>query len=454
MKRYVMIFAIVLLIIVPLVPIQQTYAKLVMIVNPTENTFTINGDTYKIENTAITDGRTVFVPLREIFTKIGYSVEWDEAANAVVCTGDGNTIIMIINKDRINVNAKMLNVKIAPFFNNDVLYISTEILQKSTGLDILLSDFTPGRYKTGINETFIDDSTRMQTTHAYGTIRISGTRAMEAIAITDTDDYTMLISQAAALLPDCNVYSMLVPTGTEYYGEREYSIKNDIDKIYSELDENVIPVNVFGILNEHKGENIYFRTDHHWTQRGAYYGYKKMLEHSHRELPPITDFGVQKKAYVGSMANFLSKTPYAQIMRNNPDEIEYYMPNAKTSATVYNDRWLTQKARDVSVVSASGGYLGYIGGDSPLTVIKTDCEADRRLLIVKESYGNALATWAVNNYREIYVVDPRHFNTKNNPNSFNLLDFYNYKHFDDVLFINYPGGISSPDFRNGIRKML
>jgi len=449
-----MILAILLLVIVPIMPLQQTYARLVMIVNPSANTFTINGDTYRFENKTLTDGREIFVPLREVFTKIGYGVQWDEAANAVVCTGDGKNIITILSKDRINVNSKMHNVKIAPFYHNDILYISTETLQKSTGLDVQLAEFTPARYEAGLNSTFIDDSARMETVPAYGTIRISGTRAMEAIAITDIDDYASLISQAATMLPDCTVYSMVVPTGAEYYGEKDYSIKNKVNEIYSKLDEAVVPINVFDALDEHKQENIYFRTDHHWTQRGAYYAYKKMLEHSHRELPPISDFAVQKKEYVGSMANFLSKTAYASLMRNNPDEIEYYMPKAKTTATVYNDQWLSQKARDVSVVSASGGYLGFLGGDSPVTVIKTDCESDKKLLIIKESYGNALATWAVNNYREIYVIDPRYFNNKAHPNEFKLLDFYNYKKFDDVLFINYPGGVSSTDYRNGLRKML
>jgi hypothetical protein len=35
----------------------------------------------------------------------------------------------------------------------------------------------------------------------------------------------------------------------------------------------VIPVDVWSALNAHKNEYLYFRTDHHWTQRGAYYAY-------------------------------------------------------------------------------------------------------------------------------------------------------------------------------------
>ncbi len=454
MKKFFMIIAVVLLALIPIVPMQQTYAKLVMIINPAENTFTINGDTYILKNKTITDGRSVFVPLREVYTNIGYGVEWDADANAVVCTGDGNQIIMIVSKDRINVNSKMINVKIAPFFYESNLYISTEILQKSTGLDVQTVGFTPGRYDNGIDNTVIDDSLRTQTVRAKGSILISGTRAMESIVISGSDDYASIVSQAAAMLPGRTVYNMVVPTGAEYYAEKGYSIKDSVSQLYKKLDPQVVAINVFDALDEHKGENIYFRTDHHWTQRGAYYAYKKMLEFSHRELPSLSEFPIQTKSYVGSMASFLSGTAYAQLIKDNPDEIEYFTPIAQTSAEVYNDMWLTQKARNVSVVSASGGYLGFIGGDAPVTAIKTNCESDKKLLILKESYGNALATWAVNNYREIYVVDPRYFNNEKHPNSFKLADFCNYKNIDDILFINYPGGVSSADYRNGLRKML
>ncbi|MDD4688377.1 MAG: DHHW family protein [Eubacteriales bacterium] len=453
MKKFFMILSIVILTLIPIIPM-QTYARLALIVNPAQNTFTINGDTYILENKSLIQGNTVFVPLREVLTKIGYSVQWDESAYAVVCDGDGKNIIMIVSRDRINVNSKMHNVTHAPFFHNDVLYISTEVLQKSTDLAVEIAEFVPTKFDSGISKTIIGDEMRTQTTRAYGSIFVSGTRAMESIVLTHISDYASLISQASAQLPNCNVYNMIVPTGTEYYGEKVKSIIGDVTSLYDKLDPSVIPINVFEELDKHKDENIYFRTDHHWTQRGAYFAYQKFLEYSHRSLPPLSQFPVEKKTYTGSMANFLAQTPYGAVMRNNPDEIEYFKPIVKTSATVYNDKWLKDKSRGVSVVSASGGYLGYIGGDAPVTVIKSSCYSDKKLLIVKESFGNALATWAVNNYSEIYVIDPRYFNNKKHPNSFKLTDFYELTKFDDVLFINYPGGVSSDDFRNGLLKML
>ena len=38
-------------------------------------------------------------------------------------------------------------------------------------------------------------------------------------------------------------------------------------------DAGVDTVDVFSALSAHSDENIYYRTDHHWTSLGAYYAY-------------------------------------------------------------------------------------------------------------------------------------------------------------------------------------
>ena len=72
-----------------------------------------------------------------------------------------------------------------------------------------------------------------------------------------------------------NVYSMVCPTPVSYYLPKKYedltaSEKDNIDNINEYLD-GVIPIDAYGVLMEHKSEDIYQRTDHHWSQLGAYY---------------------------------------------------------------------------------------------------------------------------------------------------------------------------------------
>ena len=35
-------------------------------------------------------------------------------------------------------------------------------------------------------------------------------------------------------------------------------------------------MDVRGTLTDHKGEYLYYRTDHHWTSLGAYYAYQQL----------------------------------------------------------------------------------------------------------------------------------------------------------------------------------
>ena len=88
-----------------------------------------------------------------------------------------------------------------------------------------------------------------------------------------------IVKAVADSIPDVNVYNMLVPTSAEFYaplGMYPNQI-TPIREVYRNLSDRVTPVNVYDALREHCGEKIYFFTDHHWTQRGAYYAYKEFI---------------------------------------------------------------------------------------------------------------------------------------------------------------------------------
>ena len=44
------------------------------------------------------------------------------------------------------------------------------------------------------------------------------------------------------------------------------------------MSNQVTTIDAYSKLAQHQGEYIYFRTDHHWTQLGAYYGYTAFAE--------------------------------------------------------------------------------------------------------------------------------------------------------------------------------
>ena len=70
-------------------------------------------------------------------------------------------------------------------------------------------------------------------------------------------------------------------------------------------------------------------------------------------------------------------------------------------------------------------------GDNPLSVLKSssDKAQDKKIAVVKESYGNAFAPYLTYNYKEVHVIDFRTFGK-------NLPQYCKENGIDEVLFLN------------------
>ena len=158
---------------------------------------------------------------------------------------------------------------------------------------------------------------------------------------------------------------------------------------------------------------------------------------------PLEDFETGRyDNFVGSMYTFTKGYPQSDVLKNNPDYLDYYLPIYETHARYYADATL-QNGVPVSVVytkmdaSVSNKYLCFIGGDTPVCVIETDVENGPTCIMLKESYGNAFAPFLTSHYSKIIVVDPREFNRDGKP-SLDLTQFAKDQGVNDLLVINYP----------------
>ena len=50
------------------------------------------------------------------------------------------------------------------------------------------------------------------------------------------------------------------------------------NRLENKLDDKNVLIDLSGTLKEHSEEYIYYKTDHHWTTLGAFYGYKTLME--------------------------------------------------------------------------------------------------------------------------------------------------------------------------------
>lgn len=287
-----------------------------------------------------------------------------------------------------------------------------------------------------------------------GSIIVSGDRAMEIYTYKEKDAvrYASIVNKTAAAMPEgVKLYSLVAPTAVEFYGTKTYregihSQREAIKNIYSKLDKNVISVDAYSALVEKSEEYIYFRTDHHWTARGAYYAYDAFCKKAELTAPAIESFTTHRiEDFVGS----LHRSSQADVLKKNPDYVECFELQVDATNTVYSSSEMTDGISTYIVakkVNADNKYLAFISGDQPIEKITTSVKNGKKIVVLKESFGNAFVPFLCNNYEEIYVVDPRKVDLY-------LPDFVADNGIQEVLAINYCFGISNSKYCNELEKL-
>lgn len=241
------------------------------------------------------------------------------------------------------------------------------------------------------------------------------------------------------------VYCMIIPNAVEFYcpdAAKEWT--NDerpvINSIFNRLAPTVKPVDVYTTLGEHAAENIYSRTDHHWAPLGAYYAAERFAQAAGVPFKPLDEYDERVvHGYVGTMYRFSRDIS----VKRAPEEFVYYVPRDTSYTTTYINYTLDQSRRNVTAETepqegrffryysdgSSGAYCTFMGGDTKTVTVRTSAGNGRRLMILKDSYGNALPGYLFDSFEEIYVVDCRYF-TKN------MVEYVRDNGITDILFAN------------------
>ncbi len=248
---------------------------------------------------------------------------------------------------------------------------------------------------------------------------------------------------------DVKIYTMIAPTAGEYYLPSNFADynavqKKSVDSISSQLDGDIVTVDAISALAEHTAENIYLRTDHHWQPLGAYYAAQAFAKAADVPFADISTYEtVIKDGYVGTMYAF---TESANIL-NDPEQFIFYKPSNKYTTyyydTAYNFDYEFPLFIDMPVGSS---YSTFMGGDMKIVRIETDAKNGRKLLIFKDSYGNAEVPFYTGSFEEIYVCDMRYFDL-------NAVEFIKENGITDLLFTMCTFSATGPN-ANGLITVL
>ena len=275
-------------------------------------------------------------------------------------------------------------------------------------------------------------------------------------------EYAHAVTAIADLLgSDVKTFSMPVPNSAEFYTHKEYhtgktSQKDMFELCKNSLGSNVTFVDAYSVIQQHTDEYIYFRTDHHWTHLGAYYAYTALCKAAGFNPVNRDDFATgQWEGFVGSMYTYVANYPQGKVLKDNPDTVLYWKPNANCTTTCYNSTALTGGYAMGTICrvgeDVDNKYLTFMGGDHPVAIVETETEGPC-ILVIKESYGNALISWLTNHYSKIILIDPRQYYGKNS--DIDLAAFAQAQGVDQCLVVNYPMMLNSDGYTGLLERLV
>lgn len=213
-----------------------------------------------------------------------------------------------------------------------------------------------------------------------------------------------------------NISVMLVPTKTWIMQEKlpafapTYDEQQMYDCMRAQLGDlaDTVLVPVADELQKHTDEQIYYRTDHHWTTLGAWYGYEAYVKAVGGDLEQA-----QKKRDFHCVSTQFYGSTYAKVNQaSRADKIEMYEPQQPLTVVYNMGEKTTDTLYDTSFLDTQDQYSYFTGGNQPVIEVTGGTANGRTLLVIKDSFGNSMIPFLVEDYEKVVMVDLRQLNVK------------------------------------------
>ncbi|MFI3251039.1 MAG: DHHW family protein [Eubacteriales bacterium] len=212
---------------------------------------------------------------------------------------------------------------------------------------------------------------------------------------------------------DLPIYVGIIPTSAEIWQDRLPNQATTADEeeiinhFYANLNDDLTTLPLLETLTAQADQEIYYRTDHHWTSLGAYHGYTAIAQGMGLKAPPLDSYtpNVVSTNFNGTIFST------SGVRWATPDTITTYVPEdgievttnfkgTPEEGTLYVEPYLSEKDQ----------YSFFLGGNQPQCIIKTENVDAPSILVIRDSYADSLAPFLTENFSEIHLLDLRYFN--------------------------------------------
>ena len=163
------------------------------------------------------------------------------------------------------------------------------------------------------------------------------------------------------------------------------------------------------VLEEHDSEEIFYRTDHHWTTKAAFYVYQQWAKEQGLTVPTEADYNIETatEEFAGTIQSKLGIDTQKDTIElyKQVEDIFYTVQKNGTGDVVYD-------LYEESALDTKSKYDVFFGGNQARVTLKTKENNGRKILVIKDSYAHCFVPFLLSEFEEIEMIDIRYYNQK------------------------------------------
>jgi len=197
------------------------------------------------------------------------------------------------------------------------------------------------------------------------------------------------------------VHVMVVPSAGWAAGVEGYTDQETLAAIADAGGGNVSVISVASIYSGRP--DLYYNTDHHWTSRGAFYGYQAFTAAVGVEARPEQDFTVTQ------VPDFRGSTYSRSALWLFPgDTLELWQGCEGLTVTNAESEEVHQGIFYLNRLEEADKYTVFLDGNHSLVRV-TNPGKTGKVLVIRDSYSNCLGGFLAQSYGEVVLVDLRYY---------------------------------------------
>lgn len=210
---------------------------------------------------------------------------------------------------------------------------------------------------------------------------------------------------------ELNMVMTVVPNAVTILNEKlpgNAPVRNQLEDL-SYIKNHIHGVNfvdVTGTLVIHNDEQLYYRTDHHWTSRAASFAYATIAEALEIPAPEQETYRVYpvSDSFQGTLSSRSGSHKAVDVVEvfAPQTEVDYcvtYPDSSEPVGSMYKREALEGKDH----------YTVFFGGNYSRVDITTTASTGRSLLLFKDSYANCMVQFLYPYFERIIMIDPRYY---------------------------------------------